>query len=108
MLATIQKIQDGCFWVRVRRACGDEQIETRSLTRALNQSTLAQFQVGDRIGVHRQDNNPYLLYGEVSKPKRIPHFECMECRRKFYTVSAAERAARNGCTSCGGVDIDVA
>jgi predicted nucleic acid-binding Zn-ribbon protein len=34
-------------------------------------------------------------------------FACMECGRRFRTVTAAERAADRGCPNCGGVDIDV-
>ena len=34
-------------------------------------------------------------------------FACQECGRKFKTAKAAERAARNGCPKCGGVDIDI-
>jgi hypothetical protein len=30
-----------------------------------------------------------------------------ECGQKFKTVSAAERAASEGCAGCGGVDIDI-
>jgi len=39
--------------------------------------------------------------------KRIPEFQCMECGKKFYSVNAAERATRNGCPKCNGVDIDI-
>ena len=35
-------------------------------------------------------------------------FSCQECGRKFKTTKAAERASRNGCPKCGGVDIDLA
>ena len=35
-------------------------------------------------------------------------FGCMECGRKFKTVSAAEKASSAGCPKCGGVDIDLA
>lgn len=34
-------------------------------------------------------------------------FECLECRRKFRSVAAAERASYNGCPNCGSVDIDI-
>ena len=34
-------------------------------------------------------------------------FACQECGRKFKTARAAERASRNGCPKCGGVDIDL-
>jgi hypothetical protein len=34
-------------------------------------------------------------------------WKCLECGRKFRTTNAAERAANNGCTGCGGVDIDL-
>ncbi len=42
----------------------------------------------------------------MSKPKRKPQFECLECSKKFYTVKAAERAYFGiGCPKCGGADI---
>jgi len=31
----------------------------------------------------------------------------MECGRKFRTAKAAEKAARDGCPGCGGVDVDI-
>jgi predicted nucleic acid-binding Zn-ribbon protein len=34
-------------------------------------------------------------------------FVCVDCGRAFRTVKAAERAWRNGCPKCGGVDIDL-
>lgn len=34
-------------------------------------------------------------------------FACMECGKKFKTVSAAQRASNNGCPKCGGVDVDL-
>jgi hypothetical protein len=34
-------------------------------------------------------------------------FTCLECKRKFKTAKAAERAVNNGCPKCGGVDIDL-
>ena len=40
--------------------------------------------------------------------KTTSGFACMECDRKFRTVSAANRAFREGCPKCGGVDIDIA
>ena len=35
-------------------------------------------------------------------------WECLECGRGFATTKAAEKATRNGCPGCGGVDIDLA
>jgi predicted nucleic acid-binding Zn-ribbon protein len=35
-------------------------------------------------------------------------YACMECGRLFRNVQSAERAVRNGCPKCGGVDIDLA
>ena len=36
-------------------------------------------------------------------------FECMECGKKFYSVTAARRAMNGdeGCPGCGGSDIDL-
>jgi len=34
-------------------------------------------------------------------------YKCQECGRKFKTTKAAERASKNGCPKCGGVDIDL-
>ena len=34
-------------------------------------------------------------------------FVCLECGRKFKTANAAEKAAFEGCSGCGGVDIDI-
>ncbi len=34
-------------------------------------------------------------------------YACQECRRKFRTVKAAQRASNSGCPGCGGVDIDL-
>lgn len=41
--------------------------------------------------------------------KKVPLFECQECRKKFFTVKAAERASysEKGCPGCGGSDIDL-
>jgi len=41
------------------------------------------------------------------KTKRNPLFKCMECGKKFYSVTAAENAAWNGCPKCNGGDIEV-
>ncbi len=35
-------------------------------------------------------------------------FQCMECGKRFRSAITAERAIRNGCPGCGGVDIDIA
>ncbi len=40
----------------------------------------------------------------MARPKL---FECLECRRGFATVKAAERAVSIGCPKCGGSDIDL-
>lgn len=32
---------------------------------------------------------------------------CLECGQRFASVTSAENAASNGCSGCGGVDIDV-
>jgi DNA-directed RNA polymerase subunit RPC12/RpoP len=42
------------------------------------------------------------------RAKRVAQFRCLECGKKYYSVKAAERASYNGCTKCGGVDIDIA
>jgi predicted nucleic acid-binding Zn-ribbon protein len=34
-------------------------------------------------------------------------FKCLECGTRYRTAKAAEKAARDGCRKCGGVDIDV-
>jgi DNA-directed RNA polymerase subunit RPC12/RpoP len=34
-------------------------------------------------------------------------FKCQECGRKFKTVRSAEKASKDGCPGCGGVDIDL-
>lgn len=34
-------------------------------------------------------------------------WKCLECGKKYRTARAAERAARDGCSNCGGVDIDL-
>jgi predicted nucleic acid-binding Zn-ribbon protein len=34
-------------------------------------------------------------------------FQCMECGKKFRTIVAARRAVNNGCSGCGGSDIDL-
>jgi len=44
----------------------------------------------------------------AKKRQRGADFECLECGKKFRSVSAAERAANNGCPKCGGVDIEIA
>lgn len=36
-----------------------------------------------------------------------PQFECLECGKKFYSVSAAEKASNDGCPKCGGSDIEI-
>lgn len=38
---------------------------------------------------------------------RILLFECLECHRKYYSAASAERATMDGCSGCGGVDVDV-
>ncbi len=41
------------------------------------------------------------------KPRRKPLFQCMECGRKFYSLTAAENAAYgDGCPGCGSTDVD--
>lgn len=44
----------------------------------------------------------------TAKTKRKPLFACQECGKKFYTVTAAEKASLgpDGCPKCGGSDID--
>lgn len=32
---------------------------------------------------------------------------CLECRRTFRSIAAAERASLEGCPGCGGSDIDM-
>lgn len=34
-------------------------------------------------------------------------FRCLECGKKFRTTAAAQRAVHNGCSGCGGADIDL-
>jgi predicted nucleic acid-binding Zn-ribbon protein len=34
-------------------------------------------------------------------------FKCQECGKKFRTTAAAQRAVNNGCSGCGGSDIDL-
>jgi DNA-directed RNA polymerase subunit M/transcription elongation factor TFIIS len=34
-------------------------------------------------------------------------FKCQECGKKFGTTAAAQRAVNNGCSGCGGSDIDL-
>jgi hypothetical protein len=34
-------------------------------------------------------------------------FQCQECKRKFRTTKAADRAVDKGCPGCGGTDIDL-
>lgn len=34
-------------------------------------------------------------------------FRCQECGKKYRTVASIQNAMRNGCTKCGGSDIDV-
>jgi hypothetical protein len=41
-------------------------------------------------------------------PGAQPLFKCVECGRRFRTVSAAERAVDEGCPRCGGSDVDLA
>jgi predicted nucleic acid-binding Zn-ribbon protein len=42
------------------------------------------------------------------KTKKTPLFECMECGKLFYSVSAAEKASfGSGCPKCGSTDIDL-
>ena len=43
----------------------------------------------------------------ASKTKQAM-FECMECGKKFYSVTAAKNAANNGCPKCNSCDIDEA
>lgn len=33
-------------------------------------------------------------------------FMCMECKKKFYTLDAAEKAAWTGCPKCNSGDIE--
>jgi len=35
-------------------------------------------------------------------------WQCQECGRRFKSTRAAERAAMDGCPTCGSVDIDMA
>ncbi len=46
----------------------------------------------------------------ATKASRARHFgfACMECGRKFHTVTAAKKASYNGCPNCGGLDIEMA
>lgn len=37
----------------------------------------------------------------------VVSFACMECGKKFKTVSAARKAAFVGCPKCGGSDVDI-
>lgn len=42
------------------------------------------------------------------KSKRLATpFRCMECGKRYLTLAAAERASSQGCSKCGGVDIDL-
>lgn len=34
-------------------------------------------------------------------------FRCLECGKKFRTTASARRAVHNGCSGCGGLDIDL-
>ena len=34
-------------------------------------------------------------------------FVCLECGKKYRSVKSAENASYNGCSKCGGVDIDI-
>lgn len=34
-------------------------------------------------------------------------FVCMECKKKFKTFKAVEKAASEGCPKCGGGDIEL-
>jgi predicted nucleic acid-binding Zn-ribbon protein len=34
-------------------------------------------------------------------------FRCLECGKKFRTTAAAQRAVDQGCSGCGGSDIDL-
>ena len=47
---------------------------------------------------------------KTSKESSVVEWEwkCQECGKVFKSVKAAERASRNGCPNCGGVDIDIA
>jgi len=56
--------------------------------------------------------------GRMAKSPRRAAFYVMECLRwdksihkqcgkKYFTVTSAERASSEGCTKCGGVDIDL-
>jgi hypothetical protein len=40
--------------------------------------------------------------------RRTALFKCLECGKKFYTTSSAEKASLNGCPKCNGLDIDIA
>jgi predicted RNA-binding Zn-ribbon protein involved in translation (DUF1610 family) len=44
----------------------------------------------------------------IARDARAPMFACQECRKRFVTLAAAERAVRRGCPRCGSVDIDLA
>lgn len=35
-------------------------------------------------------------------------WRCLECGKTFKTAKAAENAVSNGCSRCGGSDIDMA
>ncbi len=43
----------------------------------------------------------------TTKNNGDPIFACMECGKKFRTISAAEKATSQGCPKCGGCDIDL-
>ncbi len=34
-------------------------------------------------------------------------WRCLECLKKFRTLRAAEKAFSEGCSKCGGVDVDL-
>src|SRR5262249_23966181 len=39
--------------------------------------------------------------------RREMSYVCQECHRKFKTTSAADKASRDGCRNCQGVDVDL-
>jgi predicted nucleic acid-binding Zn-ribbon protein len=43
----------------------------------------------------------------TKKPAAPKDWQCMECGKRM-TLRAAERATSEGCTKCGGSDIDLA
>jgi transcription elongation factor Elf1 len=64
------------------------------------------------VAEKRRSDLESLAKAVVKAKKRSPIFDdtfaCMECGKKYKSVSAARRASMNGCSKCGGVDIDLA